>query len=171
MKIKLKDTKQLYKAGEERQSQMIVLDLSLGAPPGLVPHSHRIHHQFKHIDRRRFRDLFCFTQLIVQDCAALILSFSPEAAPEEGEYKTRAQRDKGGLFRVGASLRAASSFLPPTIAGSSLSSRTSRRMIYVAVLLRDLRIRPIHTAPVTAPLPARLLKTKPSVQNGNFPPT
>jgi len=30
-------------------------------------------------------------------------------------------------------------------------------MIYVAVLLCDLKIRPIHTAPVTAPLPACLL--------------
>lgn len=61
--------------------------------------------------------------------------------------------------------------LPLTISGSSPSSWTSQQMIYVAALLCDLRIRPIHTAPVTAPLLACLLKTKPSVQNGNFPPT
>lgn len=44
-------------------------------------------------------------------------------------------------------------------------------MIYVAASLRDLGIRPIRTAPVRAPLPVSLLKTKPSVENGNFPPT
>lgn len=44
-----------------------------------------------------------------------------------------------------------------------LSSSTPRQVIYVAALLCDLGIRPIRTAPVTAPLPACLLKTKPSV--------
>lgn len=63
------------------------------------------------------------------------------------------------------------STVSPTVSGSSPSSWTSQWMIYVAVLLCDLKIRPIHTAPVTVPLPACLLKTKPSVQNGNFPPT
>lgn len=41
-------------------------------------------------------------------------------------------------------------------------------MIYAAALLGDLGTRPIHTAPVTAPLLACALRTKPSVQNGNF---
>lgn len=41
-------------------------------------------------------------------------------------------------------------------------------MIYAAALLCDLGIRPIHTAPVTAPLPACSPRTEPSVQNANF---
>lgn len=58
--------------------------------------------------------------------------------------------------------------LPLPLSGFRPSSWASHWMIYVAELLYDLKILPIHTAPVTAPLPVRLLKTKPSVQNGNF---
>lgn len=58
--------------------------------------------------------------------------------------------------------------LPTSSFQVAAASWTSQPMIYAAALLCDLGTRPIHTAPVTAPLPACLLRTKPSVQNGNF---
>lgn len=46
----------------------------------------------------------------------------------------------------------------------------SRLMIYVAALLCDLGIRPIPTTPVTAPLPACLLKTESPVWKRQLSP-
>lgn len=117
---------------------------------------------YQNIDWCIFEDYFI--KLLLQGCAALFLSFSLQV-------NIKLYRMDANTELLAQCWSISALCLPLTISGSSPSSWTSQQMIYVAALLCDLRIRPIHTAPVTAPLLACLLKTKPSVQNGNFPPT